>query len=336
MSDFTFKPAVRANVPLLIGLAGGTGSGKTMSALELAKGLSGGKRFAFIDTEAGRGLAYADKYEFDHGDMRPPFSPEAYAKAITAADSAQYPVIVVDSMSHEHAGDGGLLDWHENELERMSQGDWRKREALAMAAWIKPKLAHKQLVSQLLQLRAHLILCFRAEEKVAMERNQDSGKMEIVAKRGPGGFKGWLPVCEKNLPYELTASFLLMAEKPGIPTPIKLQEQHRALFPDGKAISSDAGKKLGEWARGGVAQDAPRADTPEITNFKVVLRDAEDKGVGRQTLAEALGYEGGSLNEWLVKEGPKALTRWLAANPTLTTDKLVSRAADKAQLALGA
>ena len=30
---FEFRPAVRENVPLLIGLAGGTGSGKTFSAM---------------------------------------------------------------------------------------------------------------------------------------------------------------------------------------------------------------------------------------------------------------------------------------------------------------
>jgi hypothetical protein len=49
-----------------------------------------------------------------------------------------------------------------------------------------------------------------------------------VPKASLTGLDGWIPIAEKNLPYELTASFLLMADKPGVPKPIKLQEQHQA------------------------------------------------------------------------------------------------------------
>src|SRR6185503_14769732 len=108
MSPFMFRPAQRADVNLILGLAGGTGSGKTLSALKLAKGLAGGKPFAFIDAENGRGLMYADDFEFFHGNLTPPFRPDTYAEAIKAADDAGYPVIVVDSASHEYAGEGGV------------------------------------------------------------------------------------------------------------------------------------------------------------------------------------------------------------------------------------
>ena len=62
---FQFKPAIRENVGLLIGLAGGTGSGKTFSAMRLASGIANGKKFAVIDTEAGRAKHYADQFSFD-------------------------------------------------------------------------------------------------------------------------------------------------------------------------------------------------------------------------------------------------------------------------------
>lgn len=254
----TFKPAVRVGVPLLLGLAGGTGAGKTMSALRLATGISDGKPFALIDTENGRALHYADRFKFHHAEMNAPFSPASYAQAILAADKAGYPVIVVDSMSHEWAGDGGVLDMQEAELNRMAGDDWKKREACKMAAWIKPKMQHKSMVSKLLQVRAHVILCFRAEEKIEMVRD-DKGKMQIVAKQTLTGLDGWVPVCEKNLPFELTVSFLLTAAKPGIPLPIKLQEQHKALFPAGQLVDEQCGARLAEWARGGVA---PKADDP--------------------------------------------------------------------------
>ena len=255
---FMFRPATRENVGLLIGLSGGTGSGKTYSAFRLAKGIAGDKPFAVIDTEAGRAKHYADAFHFDHGDLKPPFRPDAYADAISAADKAGYPVIIVDSMSHEWAGEDGILDWQEDELQRMAGDDYKRREACKMAAWIKPKTAHKQMVQRLLQVRAHLILCFRAEPKIEMVRGAD-GKMEIREKQSLTGLHGWIPICEKNLPYELTASFLLMADNPGVPQPIKLQQQHRALFPLDEPITEASGARLAAWAKGGTAAapDAP-------------------------------------------------------------------------------
>ena len=133
MSAFTFRPAVRENVGLLIGLAGASGSGKTYTAMRLAAGIAGDKPFCVIDTEAGRAKHYADMFRFDHGDLTPPFSPDRYADAIMAADKAGYPVIVVDSVSHVWAGDGGVLDWQDKELDRMAGDDWKKREACKMA-----------------------------------------------------------------------------------------------------------------------------------------------------------------------------------------------------------
>jgi hypothetical protein len=251
---FSFRPAVRENVGLLIGLMGSSGSGKTFTAMRLASGIAAGKPFAVIDTEAGRAKHYADQFKFDHGDLKPPFTPAAYADAIAAADDADYPVIVVDSCSHEWAGDGGVLDMQEDELERMAGQDWAKRERVKMAAWIRPKMAHKHMVQKLLQVRAHLILCFRAEEKIEMVKDEQ-GKLKIVPKKSLVGLDGWIPVCEKNLPYELTASFLLTADHPGVPKPIKLQEQHRILFPLDKPITEESGRAIADWAAGGSRVD---------------------------------------------------------------------------------
>ncbi len=259
---FTFKLAVRENVSLLIGIAGGTGSGKTFSAMRLASGICGATPFCVIDTEAGRAKHYADQFHFDHGDLAPPFRPERYTEAISAADKAGYPVIVVDSMSLVWSGDGGCLDWQEEELNRMAGDDWKKREACRMASWIRPKMAHKAMVQKLLQVRAHLILCFRAEAKVEMVKNPETRKMEIVPKQSLTGLDGWLPVCEKNLPFELTASFLMLAQHPGIPLPIKLQSQHRALFPIDKPITEDSGKAIAAWASGAKPTNAAPAHIP--------------------------------------------------------------------------
>ena len=289
MSNFTFRPATRENVGLLIGLAGGTGSGKTFSAMRLAYGMAGDKPFAVIDTEAGRAKHYADQFKFDHGDLKPPFRPEAYAEAIKAADDAGYPVIVVDSVSHVWAGDGGVLDWHEDELERMAGSDWKKREAVKMAAWIKPKMGHKAMVQKLLQVRATVILCFRAEEKIEMVR--EDGKMKILPKQGPTGLNGWMPVCEKNLPFELTCSFLLTADAPGYPKPIKLQEQHKTLFPLDKPITESSGKLIAKWASGKPSSAAP---IPPSSTHPLVVEAA---AAGHKELNNALEFASAAIKE---------------------------------------
>lgn len=257
----SFRPAIRENVGLILGMIGPSGGGKTYTAMRLASGICSDKPFAVIDTEAGRAKHYADLFKFDHADLKPPFRPEAYSEAIMAADKAGYPVVVVDSCSHEWAGDGGILDWAEAELDRMAGDDYAKRERVKMASWIKPKMSHKAMVQKLLQIRAHLILCFRAEEKVEMIKGED-GKTKIVPKKSAVGLDGWMPVCEKNLPYELTASFLLLPARPGVPNPIKLQEQHRALFPLDKPITEESGKLIAAWATGGKAKESAAAQSP--------------------------------------------------------------------------
>lgn len=248
MGNITFRRGVREKINLIVAVCGGTGSGKTFSAMRIASGLSGGKIFAVIDTENGRANHYADQFSFDVCQIHAPFTPESYTEAILEADKAGYPVILVDSMSHVWAGDGGVLDEQERELDRMAGNDWRKREQCKMAAWIKPKMAHKSMVNKLLQVKAHLILTFRAEEKIEMVR-QD-GKLEVRKKESLIGKDGWIPICEKNVPFEATCSFLLLASNPGIPHPIKLQDQLRKVADLKKPLDEEVGKQLAQWAKG--------------------------------------------------------------------------------------
>lgn len=259
--SYEFRPAKRENVPLFLTVSGGTGSGKTYSALRLARGIANGKPFAGIDTENGRMLIYADDFpELMHGKIDAPFRPSKYTEAIDAADAflatqgvpVENRVIVVDSASHEWYGEGGCLDWHD-ELMGGSQ-------AKNMSAWVEPKKAHKRMVNRLLRVEAHVILCFRAEPKVEPVKGQD-GRIEIVAKQSLIGLDGWIPISEKNLPFEATASFLCMADAPGIPKPIKLPAKLRPLVPLDAPLDEQSGRRLAEWAAG--AKTAPvAAPTP--------------------------------------------------------------------------
>jgi hypothetical protein len=221
-----------------------------MSALAIARGLAGAEPFAVIDTERGRALHYGDDFQpWHHAELHPPFRPDAYSEAITAADAANYPVIVIDSFSHEHAGEGGLIDWQAEEVDRMAGDDYKKREAVKLAAWIAPKSSHKRLVSHLLQLKAHLIICLRAEQQIEIVKEQ--GKTVIRPKRSLTGLDGWVPIAEKTLAFELTASLLLTPDAPGFPKPIKLPDRLRPFVPLDQPLDETVGLALAEWAAGG-------------------------------------------------------------------------------------
>jgi hypothetical protein len=306
----TFKPAVRSAIPLLLGVAGGTGSGKTMSALLLARGIAQGQPFAFIDTENGRGLHYADAFpEMQHGDLKAPFRPERYTEAIAdgIAHLADVPkaqrVVVIDSFSHEWAGDGGCLDW----VDEITGGDPKKKGQ----AWSTVKPAHRKMMTRLLALESHLILCLRAEYgKIDIVRKD--GKTEFVPKKTlPGGsLDDWYPLTQAAVPYELTASFLTVADAPGVPRPLKLQAQHRAMVPLDQPLSEETGKLLAAWAAGGTAPEVAQPSLAEIAAVAdrllahgdpAVVGLAIEKSASERSPAEHLA--------WLLRQEANALQK---------------------------
>lgn len=244
--SFEFRDAVRRDVELLILLAGGTGSGKTESAMRIATGLADGQPFAVIDTENGRALHKADDYRFKHTTLDEPFTPERYTEAVKAADAAGFPVIVIDSGSHEYEGVDGVLDLQSQEFERMG-----RKESARMSSWIEPKRRHKAFVQQLLRTRAHVVMCLRAEDKVELVK--EDGKTVVRPQSSLVGANGWIPICEKRLPFEATISLLLTAAKPGVPIPVKLERRHETLVALDRQLDESVGRALKEWAAGATA-----------------------------------------------------------------------------------
>lgn len=290
----TFKPAKRENVPLLIGLDGASGSGKTYSAQILAAAIAdtigaaqgrAGRVFG-IDTERGRMLHYADDFTFMHTAIDPPFRPSTYGDAIDTAEKAGADVIIIDSFSHEWEGEGGVREWAD-QLE--SSGTKSPKN------WMEPKTAHKRLVNKMLATRAHIIVCMRSEEKMKIEAvpqfNNDgtpkmwngnqSTKMVITPSADIPLLERWVPICEKRFPFEITTSLLLTPQQPGVPMPRKLQEQHRPFFPEGRRIGREAGVALAQWSMGGAARPSPTegggtGDTIEAARQR--LEDAASHG----------------------------------------------------------
>ncbi len=293
MEAFEFKPAKREGVGLFVGIAGGTGSGKTYSALRVAKGIAGGKRIAAIDTEGRRMSHYATDFDFDVADMLQPFRPERFSDAAKAAEAKGYGVLVIDSFSHEWAGDGGVLAWHDE-----IKGD---NEKMNMAAWIKPKMAHKAMISSFLQRLIPVVFCFRAEEKTGV---------------GPGGKPialGWTPIGDSRFMFELTTMITLSNDKPGrvnYDLPRKIQRQHLHLFPDGELIGEEAGQQLAAWARGddiGGVGPSGKSKAEQVVDALIV--DVQAAKTGDDINATLIGDKAAKQIAWLLDKRPEEHAR---------------------------
>lgn len=265
-----FRPAAIDGVALFIAVAGASRSGKTFTALRLARGIAGPRgRIAAIDTEAKRMSHYkndfldADGRPFNVWNMTPPFSPQRFLDGAKQAQDSGHDVLVIDSFSLEWVGEGGVLDWHEREVEAAvkramsrsgeTRSEYQIREAAKMAGWIKPKAAHKAMMSGFLQLTMPVIFCLRAEDKV---KPSPSGGQPIKL--------GWVPTQDPRFLYEWSVSMTLHPETPGkmrYDLPHKVQGQHRAMFPEGQLIGEDAGRALHAWAN---SDGAARADPPSV------------------------------------------------------------------------
>jgi DNA polymerase III delta prime subunit len=232
-----------------IALAGPTGSGKTESAMRLARGYCGeGVRFAVIDTEEKRALYKRNRYQpWDWLDMQPPFTPERYIEVLEAAKD--YPAVVLDSGSHEWAGEGGCQDMQAEALERMAKGDPAKMERLSAPAWRGAKLEHKRFMHRLIRYPTLLIVCLRAEPKIKFVKDQQ-GRTQIVD-------AGYQPIAEKMFMYEMLVGAMMHSDNPGVPTHLKeLEPELAPVFLAGKQIDEGTGERLKKWAAGGQSQSA--------------------------------------------------------------------------------
>lgn len=294
---FTIRPAVREKIGLLFAVAGPSGSGKTFTAMVLGSAIvsaivadGGTAKLGVIDTESGRALHYAPRpgdkpdgvrtFDFLHLDLQPPFTPERYIEALRALEEAGATVIVVDSMSHEWAGEGGCADIQAAEAERLATDrktgevvEW-KIESMTAPAWKKPKLRHQRMMARLIQTRTHLIFCLRAQEKIKIVKKANGPGTEVV----PIGFQ---PICEKAFMFEMSGSFMLHPERPGAPDysmPHKLNDDLQGIFPDGQVVRAEAGARLRAWADSG--KDRPPPDRAAEGARSLVERIQDTKPTG--------------------------------------------------------
>lgn len=230
MSILNIRKATRAGSKLVLGIAGQSGSGKTMTALLIARGMvDNASEIGFLDTENRRGSLYADKLDgqFLIGDLFYPFSPDRYSVAIKEFQAAGVKVLVIDSVSHEW--ESGCMEIAEAPLLRGKK----------MADWKKAKAEHKKFMTTLLQSDMHIIVCIRAAEKTDFKNPSKPVSLGVQ------------PLCEKNFMFELTAS-VMMYNEGTYQQHLKIPQDLKSVFGDGNGyLGIETGQQIRAWANSG-------------------------------------------------------------------------------------
>lgn len=185
---FQIEKATKLAAKGRIAILGPAGAGKTFSALTCAEVLKGDGRILFIDSEARSSEKYADIFDFDIIPLAPPYSLDSYIKAIKfAGEQDSYSVIVVDSLSHAWAGEGGALEQVDAAKTKQRGGGG------SFTAWREVTPKQWKMVEAILQSPKHIIGCMRTKMEHVMEK--DGGKT-VVRK------VGMAPVQRAGIEYE--------------------------------------------------------------------------------------------------------------------------------------
>lgn len=262
----TFSRATKQQAKLRLALAGPAGSGKTYTALQLAVLLAGEAIPAVIDTERGSADKYADLFTFDALQLDS-FHPDRYIEAIGAAESAGYPVLVIDSLSHAWIGKDGALELVDRTTKRSQSGN-------SFGAWREVTPLQNALVDAILRSSAHVIVTLRSKQEYVQEK--DRNNKTIVRK------VGLAPVQRDGLEYEFDVygdmtvdndlvigktrcpalsgavlskpgaelaetlmAWLAMGEPVAAPDPLELERKLRERYLDGYATLWNKAKGLG-------------------------------------------------------------------------------------------
>lgn len=320
MTAYNFRPAVRENTPLVIGIAGPTKSGKTYSALRLAAGLSPAGPVVMLNAEGARGHQYADKFKYLTCDLVPPYRYGMYQEALRAAaqTAGTRGVVIVDSMSHAHDGPGGFLEWHEDELDRIAgKTDYDKRNKANFTAWIIPKRAENDFRYALLEMPCPVILCMRAKEK-----------LKIVPGQPPQNL-GWQPIVGEGIAFETIFTVTLPPYSKGVPDLAisELREPFDTMIPKGKPIDEALGKALVEWAKGRAAAVATTLleEIQAMVASRYPGQTAADKESKAVLLEQAFGARAWSkvqaMDEQTLRAGIEKLRRPAEAGRAQEADR---------------
>ena len=275
----TFAPATREKAFLRMALQGHSGSGKTYTALNIAKFLANGGKVAVVDTERGSASKYAGgaPFTFDVADLET-FEMTAFMDAVKSAEVAGYDVLIIDSLSHAWIGEGGALDLHD-------KATARRIDKNSFAAWADVTPLYRRMFDAITGAQLHVIVTMRTKTEYIVEQNK-------WGKQAPRKV-GTAPMIRDGSDYEfdvvgeLDAEHNLVISKTRCPS---LDSQVFALPGENVAEILKAWLETGEASKPPTSQngdqqdETPDSDSPPTpqtapepgTNRDVKISDRED------------------------------------------------------------
>jgi hypothetical protein len=156
--------ATRQKAKIKMALQGPAGAGKTYGALLLGYGLTDSwDKIGVIDTENGSSNLYAHLGSFKVMTISAPFTPEKYSQALSICIKHGLEVIIIDSISHEWEGSGGILDSH------------AAMAGNSFTNWSKVTPRHNAFVQAILQAPVHIVCTLRTKQDYVL--TEKNGKM---------------------------------------------------------------------------------------------------------------------------------------------------------------
>lgn len=183
--------AEKKRVKLKMAVQGPSGSGKTWGALSLARNLWPQGKICLIDTENESASLYADSFDFDTIPLAPPFSTDRYLAYIDAVVKAGYDVLIIDSITPQWDGEGGIL-------RRKEEMD-RRPGSNGYANWASFTPEHEAFKQALQQSPIHTICTMRSKQDYILVTN-DKGKQQPKK-------VGMAPIQRDQMDYEFTVVF---------------------------------------------------------------------------------------------------------------------------------
>lgn len=185
------RKAEKRRVKLKMGIQGPSGSGKTKGALYLARNLWPDAKICVVDTENESASLYADEFEFDTIPLEPPFDSERYIACINAIVAGGYDVGIMDSISHQWEGDGGILDQKSTLDQRPGSNSFTN--------WNSLTPDHRRFIEAIKQCPMHIIATMRTKQEYALEPD-GKGKTKPVK-------IGMTPIQRDGVDYEFSLVF---------------------------------------------------------------------------------------------------------------------------------
>lgn len=252
----SFKKAVRKKAKLRLGIEGPSGSGKSYTSLLIGKGLANGGKIAVIDTENSSASLYSHICDFDVADLDPPYTPERYVQLINEA-AQEYDVLIIDSITHEWRGKGGVLEIHDS-MPGNSFTNWGK---------VNPR--HDAFMQAMLQAPCHIIATMRSKETYVLQENKN-GKQEPKK-------AGMEALQRDGVIYEFTTVLTM-----DITNQATRNKDRTELFPVNQWFvpTEETGVKLREWLESGETPPAPpappeplKADRNQVQRIQILCKE---------------------------------------------------------------